>query len=93
MHAPGTSALDIGIVGNGANTGWLQLSKAWTGVRFNPLALAAAQRRDHADQNQTRVHKAFVTPFNVVELFEREAVPREPDYVSPIRAIFGSSSC
>lgn len=58
--------------GGGANTRNLRDSYNWTGLLMDG---------GHANP-QINLHQEVITPANIVDLFRKYAVPREPDYVS-----------
>ena len=58
--------------GSGANVARLVLEEGWR-------ALLLDGRRENAAIN---LHREFLTPANIAEVFQRHGVPAEPDYVS-----------
>ena len=56
---------------NGTNT-WYLKSKGWQGWIFDALI----------EYEAVGLHKALLTPDNIVETFEKHGVPRDVDYVS-----------
>lgn len=59
-------------VGTGANTARLILDEGWDWVLFD----------GHFENNEIKLHKEFLTPENICQIFHKYNVPTELDYLS-----------